>query len=113
MESADQRIAENNTFHKASRQEARVLMLHILSINDNLALGGGGVGINRGEKTLRQDEAWAFNTTTPFKTNKRSRQRHVNVPSRSVPDSTLWATTLHFRAKLLKAIKKSSRFLLS
>lgn len=33
MESADQRIAETNTVHKAPRQEARVLMLHILSIN--------------------------------------------------------------------------------
>ena len=33
MESADQRIAETNADHKAPRQEARVLMLHILSIN--------------------------------------------------------------------------------
>ena len=33
MESEDQRIAETNTVHKAPRQEARVLMLHILSIN--------------------------------------------------------------------------------
>ena len=44
MESGDQRIVETNAVHKAPRQEARVLMLHILSINDNLAIGRGGLG---------------------------------------------------------------------